>query len=275
MIPLQDDDSSHVDNAGFLVSDIEDVRQNLTSTPDLPLTIGYDLSPFEFDQDNFFVKECEPDDDGIPSLSEIGDDKDSSDDRKKLEIESLLRGGGTLEKQLARIKKYNTRVLDSDSESESEVESACEDEVSFHHQNFECSEDDDEEILNDSGAYAGLFDGFDNESTCNEVSDIDELVPLAATIQFDEQFSCEFKNSTITSDAVVANDALHKEQNESEEIETVTLESSSSTRPNAFAASVPLIKPPPAEKMRMFLKSKGLTDTVEEKSVGFETNKTH
>ena len=252
MIPLREDESSHVDSAGFLVNDIEDVHQSPT-TP--PLTIGYDLSPFESDDDNFFVTEQEPQEEENIPLEYIEDGTDSSDDRKKLDIVSLLQKGGS-EKQLARIEMYNTRITDSDSESAGEEEDTLSQQSSG-------SSDEEEDILNESGAYAGLPDGQDDGSICNDIDDIDGLVPLAETIQFNEQVSNDLKPSTVSCDEG-ASDELHKERSESEKDDKFTWDLS--PRPNTFAASVPLLKPPPAEKMRLFLKSKGLIDAVKEES---------
>lgn len=252
-----EDESGLVDNAGFLVSDIDDEQKSPPSTS-MPLTIGYDLSPFEPGEANLFSTNAEPSEQETLTLSDTDHDKDSSDDAKKQEVDSLLQSDGSLQEQLARIEMYNTRLLDSDSESEDDDE----DEESLEQQNI------DLEKISDSSAYAGLCDEQeDDESSSDVVDSIDGLAPLVATI---EQFTGQQHISKGEPDAETSEEP-HTEINETEKDKNGIVESTSDTRGDAYAESVPLLKPPPVEKMQAFLRSKGLIDTSKKKIIFPET----
>ena len=254
-----EDESGLVDNAGFLVSEIDDEQKSPQSTG-MPLTIGYDLSPFKPGEANLFVVESSEEE--TLTLSDTDHDKDSSDDTKKQEVDSLLQSDVSLQEQLARIEMYNTRLLDSDSESEDDDE----DEGSLEEQNIDLLERN-EDNFTDSSAYAGLCDEQeDDESSSDVVDSIDGLAPLVATI---EQFTGQQNISKGEPDAETS-EGPHTEINETEKDNNGIVESTPDTRGDAYAKSVPLLKPPPVDKMQAFLQLKGLIDTSKE-SVGPET----
>ena len=252
-----EDESGLVDNAGFLVSKIDDEQKRPPSTSSMPLTIGYDLSPFEPD----FVKAESSEEETLTS-SDTDHEKDSSDDTKKHEVDRLLHSDVSLQEQLERIEMYNTRLLDSDSESEDDDE----DEGSLEEQNIDLLERN-EDNFTDSSAYAGLCDEQeDDESSSDVVDSIDGLAPLAATI---EQFTGQHNISKSEADAETS-EGPHTEIIETQKDNNGIVESIPDTRGDAYAKSVPLLKPPPVDKMQAFLQLKGLIDTSKE-SVGPET----
>jgi len=251
-----EDESGLVDD----VSDIDD-EQKSPPSPTIPLTIGYDLSPFEPGEANLVMK-AETSEVETLSLSGIDHGKDSSDDTKNREVESLLQSEGSLQEQLARIEMYNTRLLDSESEDDDE------DEDSLQQQNIDLLERK-EEKRNDSSAYAGLCDEQeDDESSSDVVGSINGFAPLVATMQFSEEFTCHQNISKGAPDAETS-DEPHTEINEKDKNDIV--DATPDTRGNAYAESVPLLKPPPLEKMQAFLQSKVLIDASKKESIGHET----
>jgi hypothetical protein len=213
---------------------------------------SYDLTPFRPDE-----LETKEDNENTQRDSQDDEEQESQGEIKKGEEEGLLQGGSSAE-QTARIVMYYTRIEDSDSEEEEKLEiDREEDDVDASRNAYSDLKDEKIEEENDKSS------GFDEPET-------NGLSSLVESMQFSVSQSDVIQNvETVGEDGfpiVVEDDRT----NDITSLDESPLSASSIPptgcveKKHSFSNAVPLLKPPSAEKMQAYLKSKGL--------VGSESN---
>jgi len=217
-----------------------------------PLTNGYDLTPFQ------------PDEQQQQQQQQLDEDNENGeqhpnphDDQEEKEEESLLQSGGC-EDQLARIELYNSRIVDSDSEEEEDEEEV------------QVQDAEEEEDMENDDEYAGL----DNDAEDGELSEVDDdgfghvKIPSMQSVNIVEQFDAEPSSlwQELSSTDVGETGNVEKLCMAKMDDDKIVNPLSSSPllvkeevkKEDSFSKAVPLLKPPPAEKMQAYLLSKGI-----------------
>jgi hypothetical protein len=249
-----EEDEYCVDEQGFLLNGCSqsNIDSNNKSSKedevDVPV-LGYDLSPFSPSDDIKFFQKVE-DECCFTSDATTA----SSWREEKVQEESLLQKGGT-EEQLARIEMYNRREVDSDSDDDDYDEDVEQDQVEDPKE----VEMEKVEPKADYDCYTGLPDEPENEDEDYDIED-KELVydkDLSSKVSPPNEFGLMETHNTDPSN-------FNDESGEKVELSVSQFEYSTSgtgveetsSKP-PFAAVVPLLKPPPKEKMEAYLNSKG------------------
>jgi hypothetical protein len=231
-----------------------DEERNKTTSPGNT----YDLTPFTPDEvepqkDNDVDVDADVDaNEHTKNSSQKEHQEDYQENIKKREEEGLLIGGHS-EKQTARIAMYYNRIEDSDSDSEDEQD--------------QDQEEQDGKTAND--AYSGLDDGLEEgETSCS--SEFDDawcgngLVSSVRSLQFNAERSTVQKGDYLGHADLLLGDCQRQESSAS--ISELVDASPPTSMPqiekvqkkDSFSNAVPLLKPPPVEKMQAYLVSKGL-----------------
>jgi hypothetical protein len=220
------------------------------------VTLGYDLSPFlPCDDTTNFLGDKNNETCCLLTESESWPEERL---QKQLE-ESLLQNGGTQE-QLARIELYNTRVYDSDSEEddvekedteeghgadpwkneESDEDETCEHDNSCNYEGLDGDDDDDERDQEDRSYQIGAGQGQGQEHGESEIRYSKEVLSEASMQQ----------HGTL--------EPLPHMEQPTVVYDTICMERSTEigSGSSPFAAHVPLLRPPPKEKLDAYLLSK-------------------
>jgi hypothetical protein len=273
-------DESSVDAQGFLLNasdsqsdlnkkerkeeeEVDDDERNKVHPAEQ--VVGYDLSPFTpSDEDmKYFFENAAAKEECCVKV----DTNASWSREEKNQEESLLQKGGTKE-QLARIEMYNTREVDSDSddddgdgeeEEEEEIEGG-EDDIANEEEEMKEEGEKPAEGEVDYEGYVGLRNDDDDEEEEHDQEDDcltneqdgngclhnDKLSPMDTS-------NVDPSNVDIDS---ASGEKVELSHPQTDLDSTGTATEDRSSKP-VFAAAVPLLKPPPKEKMEAYLKSKG------------------
>mmetsp|Transcript_4548 Transcript_4548/g.8765 ORF Transcript_4548/g.8765 Transcript_4548/m.8765 type:complete len:271 (-) Transcript_4548:28-840(-) len=257
-LPVGEEDEYHVDAQGFLLNAEDDMKffickgeDEVNKNNDNPEPVlGYDLSPFQPNDDEIFFFEKKKDECCFTV------DTMAPGREEKVQEGSLLQKGDT-EEQLARIEMYNVREVDSDSEEEEEEEEEREEKYKVDHQDEDPNNTMEEELQEEDNVYISLQQ--DEEEY--------EGDQVTSTSKEDDEEECA--NDNVSSSNLPSKqmdlletpklDQFNKadervEISENTVAETGTVEKNSSKSP--FTAVVPLLKPPPKEKLEAYLSSK-------------------
>ncbi len=228
-----------------------------------PSMASYDFTVF-IPEDVFFIPEGKDTSnnvlfDGEP-LEEEGSgavqDERVREDMKKQEEEGLLgsESVGRNDEQMARIASYYNRIEDSDSEDDCEDGNEQEDDKCLEEEKTNCP----------SNAYSGL--GNEEEGDDNDDVKAGETeTALTNTIDTSSDVGGEQEyQQSVDADTLQLNVASSKLGrlelgNDASPLQTsTTTEMEQDRKIDAFSKAIPLLKPPPFEKMQAYLMSKGL-----------------
>lgn len=244
----QEEDECCVDEQGFLLngssqSNIDSKNKSSKEDEvDVPV-LGYDLSPFSPSDDMKFFQKVEDE-----CCFKVDATAASSWREEKVQEESLLQKGGT-EEQLARIEMYNRREVDSDSDDDDYDEDLELDQVEDSNE----METEEEEPKADYDCYTGVPDEPENEDEDYNIEDKELLYDkdLSSKVSPPNEHNTDPSNFNDESGEKVELSVSQFEYSTS----GTGVEETSSKPP--FAAVVPLLKPPPKEKMEAYLNTKG------------------